>query len=277
MICVENASVGYGRIRVLNQITFQVAPGELVAVLGKNGCGKTTLLRLLTGRLRPQGGTVELKGKAPYRMPPRLRGRTVALLPQRPPVVPKVCAAEFVLLGRYPHCPAFAPFRRQDHEAAWTALEQVGAVDLATRPVSTLSVGELSRVLLAQVLAQDTPIVLLDEPAAHLDPAWAASVFAILENLRDQGKTILVVAHDLNLAALHCSRFLALEDGRLVFDGLPHDFCTPKKLSQIYATPLVVVPHPLCAVPQTLPLPCPAQPGPSREPAPGHCPPRRDC
>lgn len=255
MIRLEAVTAGYGGAPALRGVSLTVAAGQWLAVVGSNGSGKTTLLRAVAGLVPCRQGTVRIAGHDAARLAPRRRARLLAMVPQQPPVLPPVTVEDFVLLGRYPHHGPWTRPGPQDRAAARAALAETGADPLAHRLAPTLSAGELARVLLAQALAQDTPLLLLDEPAAHLDPAWAAQLMAVLGRRQRQGVTILMVVHDLNLAALHCPWFLALDAGAVAFHGPAEGFFSPARLETLYATPIHVLRHPVAGVPQTLPLP----------------------
>ncbi|MBC7356201.1 MAG: ABC transporter ATP-binding protein [Desulfomicrobiaceae bacterium] len=255
MITIQNLCVGFGRRLVLEGIHLHVARGEWIAVVGKNGCGKTTLLRTICALTRPQAGTVLVAGTCVQRMAALTRARTLAMVPQRPPTLPPLTALDVVLLGRFAHSGPFRAPSRHDRAVAESCLAETGAARLAHRLAPTLSAGELSRVLLAQALAQETPILLLDEPAAHLDPSWAITVLGILAKRHQKGQTIVLVAHDINGAALYCPRFVALDRGRVAYDGPTRDFFTANRLRDLYGTPFHLLRHPVADVPQALPLP----------------------
>lgn len=277
MITIQELSVGFGSRLVLEDIHLHVARGEWIAVVGKNGCGKTTLLRTICALERPRTGQVLVAGIPVHRMGATKRARTLAVVPQRPPILPPLTALEVVLLGRFAHTGPLRPANHHDRCVAEACLEETGAANLAHRLASTLSAGELCRVLLAQALAQETLVLLLDEPAAHLDPSWAITVLAILARRHQQGQTIVLVAHDLNGTALYCPRFVALDRGRVVYDGPSRDFFTPNRLRDLYGTPFCLLHHPVADVPQALPLPVFAgstHPCPGNKPSPNHRPAR---
>ncbi len=257
MIHLREVSAGSRTKPILHAVSLSIAAGQWLAIVGANGSGKTTLLRVMAGLLRPYRGQVEIAGHPLATLRPRQRAQLLAMVPQRPALLPPMVVEDFVLLGRYPsHGPWQRP-SRHDRHLAQTALAEVGAEDLARRLLPSLSAGEVARVLLAQALAQDTPILLLDEAAAHLDPAWTAQLMAVLQRRHQEGRTILMVLHDLNVAALSCSRFLALDAGRVVFDGPREAFFSQDRLEALYATPFHILRHPMADVPQILPLPAP--------------------
>ena len=253
MIVCRDLRAGYGRREVLHGVDFQAGSGETVALLGPNGSGKTTLLRVLSGVLPSVGGTVLLGGSPLEECSPRRRARQVAVVPQRTEGLPRLSAGELVLLGRYPYLSWLGRYGAGDYEAARAALRATGAAPLAERPVGELSGGELQRVLLARALAQETPVLLLDELSAGLDMARMVELFDLLETRRAAGTCLVAVMHDLNLAALYATRLVGLKAGRVVFRGAVRDVFTEEKLSELYETPVHVFSHPTLGVPQACP------------------------
>ena len=228
-----------------------------MALLGPNGSGKTTLLRVLAGSLAATAGSVRLRGDDIRRLSPRERARRVAVLSQRHAAPQGMTALQLVLLGRYPWLGWWGGYSAEDRRIAHEALEETGALALAGRQVSELSGGELQRVALARTLAQQSPVLLLDELAAGLDLARMLELFDLLERRRRVGAALLLVMHDCNLAVQYATRLLGLRQGRVLFDGPVRDCFTAENLRALYAVDLHIVPHPLNGLPQALPLrPC---------------------
>lgn len=253
MIACTGLSAGYGRHAVLRDLDFRAGAGEFVAVLGPNGSGKTTLLRVLSGGLAPLAGEVLLGGAPVNSLKPRDRARRVAVVPQRVDALPPVRVRDLVLLGRYPYLSWLGVYSRMDHRAAAAALEEVGAEELAARAVCELSGGELQRVLLARALAQDAPVLLLDELAAGLDMARMVDLFDVLDRRRKAGACVVAVMHDVNLAALYATRLMGLKGGCVRFDGRAGQVFTEETLRDLYQIPIHVFPHPAAPVPQACP------------------------
>lgn len=243
---------GYGRRPVLQGLTFCLRAGECAALLGPNGSGKTTLLRALSGVLAPWSGEVRLADRPLASLRPRERARRVAVVPQRGPCPEDLTAREMVLLGRYAHLSPWGWYGPGDHRAADCALAATDTTGLAHRRLHELSGGELQRVLLARALAQESPLLLLDELAAGLDLARMTGLFDLLERRRAAGACVLMAVHDCNLAALYATRLLGLREGRLAFDGPVRQVFTEENLSALYQTPVTVLPHPLWGLPQAL-------------------------
>lgn len=229
------AAFGYGERPVVAELDLEVRAGEVVGVLGRNGSGKTTLLRGATGLLRAFAGRVELLGDPIERLPRREIARRVAVVPQEgiPPF--PFTALDVVLMGRAPRLRPFEFEGEEDLDAARRALREVGAAQFADREISALSGGERQRVVVARALAQEAPLLLADEPTAHLDLHHAVEVFALLGRLaRERGLGVLVVTHDLNLAARHCDRLALLAEGRLIACGPPESVLDPPLLERAF-------------------------------------------
>lgn len=249
---IAGVRVGYGGQNVLRDVGFTLRAGECAALLGPNGSGKTTLLRALSGVLAPQAGIIEILGRPLQELKPRERARMVAVVPQRGQLPQGLTARQMVLLGRFAHLSWLGAYGREDYAAADRALEETGAAPLAHRRLTELSGGELQRVLLARALAQESPLLLLDELAAGLDWARMVDLFDLLERRRAAGACVLMAVHDCNLAALYATRLMGLRDGNLVFDGPVTKVFTEENLGALYNIPICVLPHPRWRLPQAL-------------------------
>ncbi len=204
-----------GGTPVLHETDLSVAPGECVGLIGPNGAGKTTLMRGALGLL-PHEGRSSLA-----EMAPALRAQHVAWLPQQREIAWPMSVARVVALGRIPHLPRGAALRPEDREAVETSLAATGLTDFAARSATALSGGEQARVLIARALAQQTPLLMADEPIAGLDPAHQIATMTLFAGLAEAGKAVLVSLHDLGLAARHCSRLVLMQEGRIVADDAP--------------------------------------------------------
>ena len=249
---IAGVRAGYGGQSVLQDAGFTLHAGECAALLGPNGSGKTTLLRTLSGVLTPQAGTIEIQGRPLAALKPRERARMVAVVPQRGQLPPGLTARQMVLLGRFAHLSWLGAYGREDYAAADRALEETGAAPLMHRRLNELSGGELQRVLLARALAQESPLLLLDELAAGLDWARMVDLFDLLERHRAAGACVLMAVHDCNLAALYATRLMGLRDGNFVFDGPVAKVFTEENLGALYNIPICVLPHPRWGLPQAL-------------------------
>jgi len=232
---------GYDGGVVLEGINLRLARGEFVGLIGPNGSGKTTLLRGLTGVLRPLEGDVVLEGRSLRSYPRREVARRLAVVPQMAPAPFEFTVREIVQMGRTPHLGRLQGERAVDREAVRRALELTETAAFADRPATELSGGELQRVVIARGLAQESPIMLLDEPVAFLDINHQAQIFDLLARLNaEEGRSILCVSHDLNLASEYCQRLVLLSGGRHITDGPPEQVLTEERIQGVYGCRVVV-------------------------------------
>ena len=224
-----------GDIRAVADLTLNLAAGELLAVLGPNGSGKTTLVRLLSGAVTPESGEVVLDGVEVAAMPPRERARRIAVVPQSLSHLPRVRVFDFVMGGRYAYGRRLRPPSAEDLAAVRAGLDQADVPGLEDRPLPELSGGQLQRVFVARALAQSAPVLLVDEPTASLAPEPQIAVFQILRDLvRDEGRAVLVVTHDLNLAGQFASRIALMDGGRIAASGTAAEILLPEILEPVY-------------------------------------------
>ena len=239
-LAFESVNFGYGRRMVVRNVTLRVAAGEMVGLLGPNGAGKSTLLRLGAGALRPQAGVVRLGGADIQRLSRREVARRLAVAPQEFAVQFAYTVRQIVELGRLPHHDIFSLTRREDAAAIEAALEAAGVAHLADRVFNDLSGGERQRVLIALTLAQGSPILLLDEPTAHLDIRYQIETLELLRRLNaERDLTVIAALHDLNLAARYFPRLLLFRE-TIVADGPPAHVLDATLLSEVYETPVRV-------------------------------------
>lgn len=234
-LVLEGITAGYTGPPVVRDIGLHVRGGEVVGLVGPNGSGKTTVVRVASRALRPSEGRVLVRGQDPYRLGAREAARLVAVVPQDLSPAFSFTALEVVLMGRMPHLPAWGGGGPEDWERARSAMRATQVQHLADRPIEELSGGERRRVVLAQALAQDAPVLLLDEPTAHLDVRHVLDVLDIVRGLATrEGTAVLAILHDLNLAASACDRLVVLHDGGVVADGAPESVVTPGLLRSVY-------------------------------------------
>jgi iron complex transport system ATP-binding protein len=239
---LRGVSVELGGKRVLDAVDAAVAHGEWVALIGPNGAGKTTLLRAVA-RLVPFAGAIELQGRPTSGLSRVELSRLLATVPQEPSTPPWMTVAEYVLLGRTPHLGPLAREGAADREAAAGALQRLDLLGYADRRLGTLSGGEKQRVVVARALAQEAPIVLLDEPTASLDIGHQQQALELLDLLRaEKGLTLVTAMHDLTLAAQYADRMLLLDGGRVAADGAPVDVLTEALVAGHYGAAIDVVP-----------------------------------
>ena len=231
----QNLTFSYDGISIFRGLNFSVEPREWVGILGPNGCGKTTLLKLLTGVLRPNSGHVFLKGKSLQEYSRREIARQIAVLPQETMLDFPFTALEVVLMGRSPYLGTFQWESSSDLKIARKAMEGTDSLQFAARDIRELSGGERERVFLARALAQEPQILLLDEPTTHLDLKHQSEIFKLLKRLHQESSlTVLVVVHDLNLAMQSCNRVLLLGEGQLLGDGSPQELLTEQRIEQVF-------------------------------------------
>ncbi len=242
MLSVEQVWSGYGTHMILRGVSFRVLPGQMVALVGPNAAGKTTMVRALTGQVRVQG-RIRWQGRDLPTMHPRQRARIVAVVPQHGPLPPHFTVAQTVLLGRTPYLSWWGTPRAADLQAVDDALAALNLQALAHTPLAHLSGGERQRVLIARALAQATPLLVLDEPTTHLDWKVQLEVLALAQSRARAGQAVLVVLHDLNLAARFADRVILLAAGQVVAAGPPHAVLTPQRLAQVYGVAVEVLQH----------------------------------
>lgn len=220
---------------VFRGFDLTVSRGEMLALLGPNGSGKTTFVRLASASVRPDSGTVHLFGDDLRSLPARERARRVAVVPQQTSPVFEFTVLQMALLGRSPHQGLLGLESDRDLEVAREALVRTDIAHMADRRFHSLSGGERQRVLIARALAQETPLLLLDEPTAFLDLRHRLEAYELLRRLnRDEGITVVLVSHDLNLAARYCDRLVLLRSGEVVADGAPNAVIRPGPLREVY-------------------------------------------
>lgn len=255
MIQVTGLGAGYGGERVLHEVSLAVPQGDFVGVLGPNACGKSTLVRVLSGVLRPEAGTVLVDGVDVAAARPRDLGRTAAVVPQSTEIPFPFTGFEVVLMGRYPRLGRFARESAADLDCVERALAETDTAALAERLVTQVSGGERQRLILARALAQEAPLLLLDEATAALDVHRKIDAFDLLTRLNGDGATVLAVMHDLNLAALYCRRLIFLRAGRIRADGPTAEVFTREVIEAVYETPVEVFTHPATGRPHAVFLP----------------------
>jgi iron complex transport system ATP-binding protein len=246
LLRARGLTAGYGERIALSALELKAHAGELLAVVGPNGAGKSTLLKVLGGSLKPWQGEVAIDGRELSKIDRRGLARMVASVAQENPVAFQFSALEVALMGRAPHLGAFHLETARDVEIALAALRAFGLGDIAGRPIQELSGGERKRVFLARAIAQQAPIILLDEPAAFLDLRHVAEIFTLFRELcADRETAVIVTLHDLNVAALYADQVLLLKDGACVAYGTPAEVLTPGNLSAVYEVSVHVGRHPM--------------------------------
>ncbi|MGK7311918.1 MAG: ABC transporter ATP-binding protein [Candidatus Longimicrobiales bacterium M2_2A_002] len=228
----------------VRDVELAVPRGAFYAVIGPNGCGKTTLLKLLLGALDPRAGRIAYDDRPLDAWPRRQLARRVGVVPQSEELVFPLTVRELVAMGRYPHLGPWHGERAADRSAVGSAMARCDIAELSARPMGTLSGGERQRARLARALAQEPDTLVLDEPTASLDIAHEMGIFELLRGLADSGVTVLMVTHNLNVAARYADRLLLLDRGDPVAEGTPADVFTADTLEAVYRWPIAVADHP---------------------------------
>ena len=253
-LSAESITLAYGDRVVVEALDLDIAPGKITAIVGANGCGKSTLLRSLARLIHPSRGSVLLDGMPLHSQPSKRVARTLGLLPQRPLAPEGIAVADLVGRGRHPHQGMLARWSSEDYRAVADALDATGIAELADRSVDELSGGQQQRVWIAMALAQQTDILLLDEPTTFLDVAHQIDVLDLLTDLnRDRGTTIVMVLHDLNLAARYADELVAVRDGRVHAIGSPDEVITAALVREVFGLESRVILDPVSDKPLVLP------------------------
>jgi iron complex transport system ATP-binding protein len=248
ILAAEGLTLAYGGRAIVDDVRFEVQAGERLALVGPNGAGKSTLLRMLTGVLEPQHGSVLLDGAPIRTVDHKTVARTIAVVPELTQLPFAMPVREVVALGRLPHDPPLSGLRHEDREAVESAMERVGVADLSDRDARGLSMGERQLVFVAIALAQAAPILVLDEPTAHLDIRHQVEVMQLLADLNDRdGRTIVAVLHDLALAANFFPRVAVMSKGRIVADGSPADTLDAGHIRAVFGVDPALVRLPIAA------------------------------
>ncbi len=250
----ESLVAGYGGRTVVDGVDLQVPTGRISAIVGANACGKSTLLKTMSRLIPAQGGSVLLDGAEIARIPTKELARTLGLLPQQPVAPEGIAVADLVGRGRHPHQRMFRSWSAEDDRAVADALAVTGILDLADRAVDELSGGQRQRVWIAMALAQETDVLLLDEPTTFLDVSHQIEVLDLLTDLnRRRGTTIVMVLHEINLAARYADHLFAVRDGRLIADGDPAQIVTREMVHEVFGLDALVIDDPVSGSPIVLP------------------------
>ena len=244
VITVNDLSAGYQNKSILNNVSFSVKRGEMIGIIGPNGAGKSTLLKTIRGLLPKQKGSIVLFETDIDALSERDFARNVAYLQQHVDVSFGYTGKELVMAGRYPYLEWWQGESADDETVVRQCMEYTGVWDLADTSVEQVSGGQKQRILLAKVLAQKTPILFLDEPTTGLDIVYQEEIFRFCETLCKAGKTVIMVAHELNLAAKFCNRLLLVANGGILADGSPEDVLDAGHLSIAYNVPVKVIKNP---------------------------------
>lgn len=250
MLSIEDVTLRYEARTVLRDVSLSVSTGEVLALIGPNGVGKSTLIRAISGSLKPLSGRVAVEGRDVYQLRVEERAQLIAVVPQAVRLPEAFSVFETVLMGRTPYLGWLGRESEKDRSAVQSALECTNTAELIDRPLGELSGGEQQRVLIARALAQSARTLLLDEPTAHLDLKHQASVLSLVRSLaHDENHAVLVALHDLNLAAQYADRVALLSNGAVAAIGTPEEVLTADNLSPAYGLHITVYEHPAHGAP----------------------------
>lgn len=253
---IANLNLSYGRKEIINNVSMGVYTGEFFIIIGPNGSGKTSLLKAIAGINIHYTGELTILEKNLHEYPRRDLSRKVAVVPQQSPEDFPFNVADTVLMGRSPHLGLLETEGQEDHDIALQAMEFTDVAHLANRRLDQLSGGERQRVIIARAICQQTQIILLDEPTASLDPAHQIKIMDLMARLRTENKTtVIMVSHDLNLAALYGDRLLLLKNGEHVVTGTPQEVLTHEQLENAYGCKMLVDKNPVGGFPRVVPVP----------------------
>ena len=254
-LVAQDVSLGYGDRAVVDGLTCEVPDGQITAIVGANACGKSTLLRGLARLLKPSSGSVLLDGKAIGTLPSKQVARTLGLLPQSPVTPEGVTVVDLVGRGRHPHQGAFRRWAADDEDAVTEALQLTDTLGLADRLVDELSGGQRQRVWVAMALAQQTDLLLLDEPTSFLDVAHQVELLDLLTDLnRQRGTTIVMVLHELNLACRYAHHLVVMKQGAIVASGAPTGVVDEQLVADAFGMPSTVLVDPVSSTPLVVPV-----------------------
>ncbi len=254
-LAAQRATLGYDDVVISAELDVAIPDGSITVVVGPNACGKSTLLRALARLLKPKSGGIVLDGRDIHALPAKEVARRLGLLPQGSTAPDGIRVADLVARGRYPHQSFLGHWSRRDEEVCHQAMVATGILDLSGRLVDTLSGGQRQRVWVAMVLAQETPLLLLDEPTTYLDLGHQIELLDLIVGLnRDHGRTIVAVLHDLNQAARYSTHTIAMHKGRIVATGNPEEVLSTELVSNIFEVRCEVIPDPFSGKPLVIPL-----------------------
>ncbi len=252
-LSTRDLTAGYGSRTVLSDLDFTIPDGSFTAIIGPNACGKSTLLRSLSNLLAPRGGQILLDGQNIATLPPKQLAQQVGILPQSPLAPEGITVRRLVSFGRHPYRTLLGGWTTEDQRAVDDALSSTSLTGLANRLVDELSGGQRQRVWIALALAQDTNLLLLDEPTTYLDLAHQIDILNLCAELNQEGRTLVAVLHDLNLAIRYATHLVAMKGGAIVAEGSPSGIVTAELIDEVFGIPALVVEDPETGKPLVIP------------------------
>jgi iron complex transport system ATP-binding protein len=254
MIQTKSLTLAYGDVPIIDNLTLSIPEGQITVLIGSNGCGKSTLLRSLARLLKPEQGSVLLDGKDIHQSSTKAVARKLAMLPQGPTAPEGLTVLQLVKQGRYPYQSWLKQWSEEDERLVRHALQVTGVESLADRPVDSLSGGQRQRAWIAMTLAQNTDVILLDEPTTYLDMSHQIEILDLLYDLnQNEGRTIVMVLHDLNLACRYAHHLIAVRDKGVYAQGAPEDVLTPQMVRDVFCMDCIICADPLFGTPMCVP------------------------
>ncbi|WP_137170512.1 Fe(3+) dicitrate ABC transporter ATP-binding protein FecE [Marinomonas sp. FW-1] len=248
-LSTHNLSVGYHDKAIVKQVDLNIPAGKIIALLGPNGCGKSTLLKAMARILSPMDGQVHWQGQNLHNIASKKLAQQLALLPQTQPIPEGIKVKDLVAYGRSPYTGFWGRINKEDHEIIAQVMQETGITELAEQLVSELSGGQRQRVWLAMTLAQDTPYLLLDEPTTYMDLSHQVELMHLLRKLNLQGKTIIMVLHDINQAARYCDHLIVMKQGKIITQGAPDSVLTQQLLKEVFSLNAQIHQDPIAQTP----------------------------
>lgn len=250
----ENITIKYDDRVIAEDLSVKIPHGSFTAIVGPNACGKSSLLRTLSKLIKPAQGHVLLEGKKITAYKSKDVARKLGLLPQSSTAPDGITVANLIAHGRYPYQSLLQQWSDEDEKAVLTAMELTNTTSLSHRFVDELSGGQRQRVWVAMVLAQQTPLLLLDEPTTYLDIAHQIDLLELFKDLNEQGNTLVAVLHDLNHAARYANHIIAMKDGRIIAQGNPKEIVTAQLVEEVFGLKCIVIDDPITHTPLIVPL-----------------------
>ena len=242
---VQHLSLDYGPRSVIRDISFQLQAGDILGLVGPNGCGKSSIIKSLSRVLIPTSGKILLNGRELKLIHRNELARIIGVVPQNPYLPETFTVSEVVILGRNPHLGLFSAENAHDIDIVSQAMLRTGITHLATRKIGELSGGERQRVTIARVLAQEPQVILLDEPTANLDIAQQLEILDLINGMcREKNIAVLIAIHDLNIAAQYCTRISMLKNGKIFVEGVPSEVITAENVREVFDAETTIYPHP---------------------------------